>query len=138
MFATVGPMARHAENLDLALAVLAERRPPPAAVERVAVFGDDGLQPVSRACREAVRAVAAALADAGIDVVESRPPDAGDLRVGGDEFSVRFVPALIGVLVYRLFNFWLPIVPALILLPTIRELRARFQTAEREQTTSTP
>ena len=52
--------------------------------------------------------------------------------------GVRFVPALIGVLVYRLFNFWLPIVPALILLPTIRDLRARFQTAEREQTTSTP
>ena len=52
--------------------------------------------------------------------------------------GIRFVPALIGVLVYRLFNFWLPIVPALILLPTIRELRARFQTAEREQTTSTP
>jgi uncharacterized membrane protein YbhN (UPF0104 family) len=52
--------------------------------------------------------------------------------------GVRFVPALIGVLVYRLFNFWLPIVPALILLPTIRELRAQFQTAEREETTTTP
>ena len=50
--------------------------------------------------------------------------------------GIRFVPALIGVLVYRLFNFWLPIVPALILLPTIRQLRARFQTAEREQTTT--
>ncbi len=48
--------------------------------------------------------------------------------------GVRFVPALIGVLVYRLFNFWLPIVPALILLPTIRQLRARFHTAERAQT----
>jgi hypothetical protein len=45
--------------------------------------------------------------------------------------GVRFVPALIGVLVYRLFNFWLPIVPALWLLPTIRELRTRFQRAER-------
>ena len=45
--------------------------------------------------------------------------------------GVRFVPALIGVLVYRLFNFWLPIVPSLLLLPTIRELRARFQRAER-------
>jgi hypothetical protein len=45
--------------------------------------------------------------------------------------GVRFLPALIGVLVYRLFNFWLPIVPALLLLPTIRELRARFQRAER-------
>jgi uncharacterized membrane protein YbhN (UPF0104 family) len=52
--------------------------------------------------------------------------------------GVRFVPALVGVLVYRLFNFWLPIVPALILLPTIRDLRTRFQAAEREQTTSTP
>jgi hypothetical protein len=52
--------------------------------------------------------------------------------------GIRFVPALIGVLVYRLFNFWLPIVPALILLPTIRQLRARFQTAERETTTTAP
>ena len=52
--------------------------------------------------------------------------------------GVRFTPALLGVIVYRLFNFWLPIVPALILLPTIRELRARFQTAERERTTSPP
>lgn len=31
--------------------------------------------------------------------------------------GVRFIPALIGVLVYRLFNFWLPIVPALALMP---------------------
>ena len=44
--------------------------------------------------------------------------------------GVRFGPALIGVLVYRLFNFWFPIVPALALLPTIRELRTRFQRAE--------
>jgi uncharacterized membrane protein YbhN (UPF0104 family) len=45
--------------------------------------------------------------------------------------GVRFVPALIGVLVYRLFNFWLPIVPALALMPTIRDLRTRFRRAER-------
>jgi uncharacterized membrane protein YbhN (UPF0104 family) len=45
--------------------------------------------------------------------------------------GVRFVPALIGVLVYRLFNFWLPIVPALALMPAIRELRTRFRRAER-------
>jgi hypothetical protein len=44
--------------------------------------------------------------------------------------GVRFVPALIGVLVYRLFNFWLPIVPALALMPTIRDLRTRFRRAE--------
>jgi hypothetical protein len=44
----------------------------------------------------------------------------------------RFTPALIGVVVYRLFNFWLPIIPALVLIPTIRELRTRFHHAERE------
>lgn len=47
--------------------------------------------------------------------------------------GVRFVPALIGVLIYRLFNFGFPIVPALVLLPAIRRLRAQFHTAEREQ-----
>ncbi|HVA30019.1 MAG TPA: lysylphosphatidylglycerol synthase domain-containing protein [Gaiellaceae bacterium] len=45
--------------------------------------------------------------------------------------GVRFVPALVGVLVYRLFNFWLPIVPALALMPAVDRLRARFQNAER-------
>jgi hypothetical protein len=45
--------------------------------------------------------------------------------------GVRFVPALIGVLVYRLFNFWLPIVEALALIPMIRDLRTRFRKAER-------
>lgn len=44
--------------------------------------------------------------------------------------GVHFVPALIGVLVYRLFNFWLPIVPALALMPAIRDLRGRFRRAE--------
>jgi uncharacterized membrane protein YbhN (UPF0104 family) len=39
-------------------------------------------------------------------------------------------PALAGVLVYRLFNFWLPIVPALALLPSIRQLRRTFDQAE--------
>jgi hypothetical protein len=47
--------------------------------------------------------------------------------------GIRFGPALIGVLVYRLFNFWLPIVPALALLPSIRQLRARFHTAEKSR-----
>ena len=47
--------------------------------------------------------------------------------------GLRFAPALIGVVIYRLFNFWLPIVPALLLIPTLRELRSRFQQAEREQ-----
>jgi uncharacterized membrane protein YbhN (UPF0104 family) len=42
-----------------------------------------------------------------------------------------FAPALLGVVVYRLFNFWLPIVPAIALMPTIRELRERSRQAER-------
>ena len=42
------------------------------------------------------------------------------------------VPALVGVIIYRLFNFWLPIVPALIILPALRDLRARFREADRE------
>jgi uncharacterized membrane protein YbhN (UPF0104 family) len=46
--------------------------------------------------------------------------------------GMNFVPALVGVIIYRLFNFWLPIVPALILLPALRDLRARFKEAERE------
>jgi hypothetical protein len=35
------------------------------------------------------------------------------------------------VIIYRIFNFWLPIVPALICLPALRELRARFRAADR-------
>jgi uncharacterized membrane protein YbhN (UPF0104 family) len=43
-----------------------------------------------------------------------------------------FVRALLGVVVYRLFNLWLPIVPALAMLPTVDELRRDFDEAERE------
>lgn len=50
--------------------------------------------------------------------------------------GLHVVPALIGVLIYRLFNFWLPIVPALFLLPTVRQLRARFHAAENEETST--
>jgi uncharacterized membrane protein YbhN (UPF0104 family) len=43
-----------------------------------------------------------------------------------------FVRALLGVVVYRLFNLWLPIIPALAVLPTVDELRRDFDEAERE------
>ena len=46
-----------------------------------------------------------------------------------------FVRALLGVVVYRLFNLWLPIVPALAVLPDIDELRRDFDQAEREAET---
>ncbi len=42
-----------------------------------------------------------------------------------------FAPALGGVIIYRLFNFWLPIIPALFLMPAIRDLRLRLSAAER-------
>ena len=38
--------------------------------------------------------------------------------------------ALVGVVIYRLFNFWLPIVPALALMPAVARLRERFERAE--------
>lgn len=98
MFGTVGPMARHAEDLDLLLGVLAERRLPPAAVERVAVFEDNGLQPVSRACRHAVQVAAAALADAGIDLAEDQPPHPGDLRAAYDTILVHEMSAALSPL----------------------------------------
>jgi Asp-tRNA(Asn)/Glu-tRNA(Gln) amidotransferase A subunit family amidase len=80
MFGAAGPLARCAEDLDLMLAVIAERRLPPAPVERIAMFEEDGLQPVSRACREAVRRAAAVLAESGIELIEDQPPRAADLR----------------------------------------------------------
>jgi uncharacterized membrane protein YbhN (UPF0104 family) len=43
-----------------------------------------------------------------------------------------FVPALVGVVTYRVFNFWLPILPALAVLPKVNELRAEFAQAERQ------
>ena len=43
-----------------------------------------------------------------------------------------FVRALLGVVVYRLFNLWLPIVPALAVLPDVDELRRDFDQAERD------
>jgi uncharacterized membrane protein YbhN (UPF0104 family) len=43
-----------------------------------------------------------------------------------------FVRALLGVVVYRLFNLWLPIIPALAVLPNVDELRRDFDTAELE------
>lgn len=41
-----------------------------------------------------------------------------------------FTRTLIAVVVYRLFNFWLPIIPALALMPALKQLRQRFERAE--------
>jgi Asp-tRNA(Asn)/Glu-tRNA(Gln) amidotransferase A subunit family amidase len=84
MFGTVGPLARHAADLDLMLGVLAERRLEPAPVRQISVFEEDGLQPVSAACREAVRRAAAALEGDGIEVTQEALPRAADLRAAFD------------------------------------------------------
>lgn len=44
--------------------------------------------------------------------------------------GMRFVPVLVGVIIHRLFNFWLPIVPAVFFMPAIREMRTRFRAAD--------
>jgi uncharacterized membrane protein YbhN (UPF0104 family) len=43
--------------------------------------------------------------------------------------GVRLVPAVVAVVIYRLFNFWLPIIPALVVLPAIEDLRERLHRA---------
>ncbi|MDX6541418.1 MAG: amidase [Gaiellales bacterium] len=101
MFGTVGPLARSADDLDLVLATIADRRLPPAQVARVAVFEEDGLQPVSRACREAVWLAAAAIADSGIAFVDRHVPRAGELRAAfdtiiGHEAATAFMPFVAG------------------------------------------
>ena len=72
---SLGPLARTLDDIELALSVLAPDAPPPRAVDRVAVFEDDGLQPVSQACRAAVRRAARAF-----DTVEARPPGQAEAR----------------------------------------------------------
>jgi aspartyl-tRNA(Asn)/glutamyl-tRNA(Gln) amidotransferase subunit A len=84
MMGSVGPMARCVDDLELALAVLAPPEPAVGAPTGVAVFEEDGLQPVSAACRAAVRRAAAALADGGHDVVEARPPGQAEVRAAFD------------------------------------------------------
>ena len=52
--------------------------------------------------------------------------------------GVPFGRALLGVVVYRLFNLWLPILPALAVLPDVDELRRDFDEAERESEEGQP
>lgn len=45
--------------------------------------------------------------------------------------GMKLAPALLGVVVYRAFNFWMPVVPALAALPGLRRLHHDFRRAER-------
>jgi Asp-tRNA(Asn)/Glu-tRNA(Gln) amidotransferase A subunit family amidase len=97
MMGVVGPMARTAGDLELALFALAT----PALAEprrpaRIAVFEEDGLQPVSRDCRAAVRRIADALGD----TVEAAPPNPAEVRgafdlILGTETAAR-LPDVVG------------------------------------------
>ena len=45
--------------------------------------------------------------------------------------GVPLAPALLGVVTYRLFNFWLPVVPAFAALPAVRRMRQDFRRGEK-------
>jgi uncharacterized membrane protein YbhN (UPF0104 family) len=45
--------------------------------------------------------------------------------------GVPIAPALLGVVTYRAFNFWLPVIPALAALPAVRRMRQDFRRGER-------
>ena len=45
--------------------------------------------------------------------------------------GVPLAPALLGVVTYRAFNFWLPVIPALAALPAVRRMRQDFRRGEK-------
>lgn len=45
--------------------------------------------------------------------------------------GVPIAPALLGVVTYRLFNFWLPVIPALAALPAVKRMRQDFRRGEK-------
>jgi uncharacterized membrane protein YbhN (UPF0104 family) len=47
--------------------------------------------------------------------------------------GVPFAAAVLGVLVYRGVSFWLPVIPALLLLPTAKSLRKSIEDADRTE-----
>lgn len=46
--------------------------------------------------------------------------------------GVPLAPAILGVLVYRGFSFWLPVLPAVLFLPAVRTLQRDIEAADRE------
>jgi Asp-tRNA(Asn)/Glu-tRNA(Gln) amidotransferase A subunit family amidase len=89
----IGPMARYVEDLELLLPIFARPnlardsgvvgrgfKPESADGVRVAAFEDDGLAPVTDACRRAVRMAADALREGGHEVVDERAPQQAQVR----------------------------------------------------------
>ena len=75
--AVIGPMARTVDDLELLFGVLAQQRSEASSDLKglnVAWYSDDGVSPVTEETKHAVEEAARALADAGLRVVEKRPP----------------------------------------------------------------
>jgi len=77
--ASIGPMARRVEDLQLLFTVLSGNSTPQPetnqlAGQRVAWYSDDGVSPVTNETRLAVEIAARALQEAGLVVGERRPP----------------------------------------------------------------
>jgi len=111
MFAAIGPMTRFARDIGPALEAMTGRALAPVVpgARRVAVFEDDGLQPVARACRQAVHRAASVLAGAGHEIVESSPPGLGDVRRAYDTMlateASQLLPSLVGDRVDELSSY---------------------------------
>jgi Asp-tRNA(Asn)/Glu-tRNA(Gln) amidotransferase A subunit family amidase len=100
--AVVGPMARHVEDLSLLLSVLTELNETKSVSApeektqdgrrkdmrgwRVALYLDEGRAPVTNETQQAIHAAAHALTEAGLMIVEEKPP--------GLEGALDFWPAL--------------------------------------------
>ncbi|MFN2579353.1 MAG: amidase [Pyrinomonadaceae bacterium] len=84
--ACIGPMARRVADLNLLFSVIAQKdetKSPPAEGNdlgdvRVAWYTDDGVAPVAEEVANAVRRAAIILGEAGLDIVEERPPSISD------------------------------------------------------------
>lgn len=77
--AVIGPMARRVEDLSLLLEVLSESKPAGGdevnlTGSRVGVYLNEEAIPVTEETRGAISAAASALSDAGLILVEERPP----------------------------------------------------------------
>jgi len=102
-FASVGPLARSAVDLELGLRAVAIADPAPARPARlpVAMYEDDGLQAVASSCRAAVRRAADALAAEGHEVVAAVPPGMAEVRGAydlmlGSELALYMPPLVAG------------------------------------------